>query len=29
VAAQHREEPVEDWNLALAEAPLKPIAPLE
>jgi hypothetical protein len=28
-AALHREELVEDWNLARAEAQLKPIAPLE
>jgi hypothetical protein len=28
-AALHREELMEDWNLARAEAQLKPIAPLE
>jgi hypothetical protein len=28
-AALHREELVEDWNLARGEAQLKPIAPLE
>ena len=28
-AALHREELAEDWNLARAEAELKPIAPLE
>jgi hypothetical protein len=28
-AALHREELAEDWNLARAEAQLKPIAPLE
>jgi hypothetical protein len=28
-AALHRQELIEDWNLARAEAELKPIAPLE
>jgi hypothetical protein len=28
-AALHRAELIEDWNLARAEAQLKPIAPLE
>jgi hypothetical protein len=28
-AALHRAELMEDWNLAKAEAQLKPIAPLE
>jgi hypothetical protein len=28
-AALHRAELIEDWNLARAEAELKPIAPLE
>jgi hypothetical protein len=28
-AALHRAELMEDWNLARAEAGLKPIAPLE
>jgi hypothetical protein len=28
-AALHRAELMEDWNLARAEAQLKPIAPLE
>jgi hypothetical protein len=28
-AILHREELMEDWNLARAEAQLKPIAPLE
>ena len=28
-AALHREDLMEDWNLARAEAQLKPIAPLE
>lgn len=28
-AARHRSELLEDWNLARAEAQLKPIAPLE
>jgi hypothetical protein len=28
-ASLHREELMEDWNLARAEAQLKPIAPLE
>jgi hypothetical protein len=28
-ATLHRDELLEDWNLARAEAQLKPIAPLE